>query len=545
MKPFELNYIHATFYTGIVCFSLLFTASVGVCAPSADKQGKAGATDIGRAIYRDGQLPGGEPLTAIVAGDVPILGTQFSCENCHGRSGMGASEATYIVPPISGPFLFEASPQPKRPAYNVTSLARALRDGVTPSGRHLNTLMPRFQLSDDNIAALAAYLAELSAVNSPGVDDKVIRFATIMTDGVDQAEREAVLAVLKQFFAEKNRQTRLESGRWDRGYTPESKLPTVFREWQLEVWTLKGPAENWGAQLDSLYAATPVFAVVSGLGNDDWGAVNHFCESNEIPCLFPGTDLPGRQPEDFYTLYFSRGLRLEVDLISSHLASRPVSRLVQVYCDTVTAKAADGLRQAIGQPAVGISGDSIHDLQVACDKPLPTEKLAGLLNADPDAAAVLWLRSPQLSNLDSPLPAGRVYVSSILLDDQPVEALRSAPGPVYEAYSLIPPGASDPARMRFKVWAKTRKIELTAPRRQAEAFFACMALGDSVKHMRRFFVRDFILDMLDHAQGLSIYLSYHPRPTFGPGQRYLNKGGYVLPVIDGKPDTTAAEWVLP
>ena len=527
-------------FAGIICISLLFTAMLVACGPSGEEQEKANPTDVGRSIYRDGLLPNDEPLTALVAGDVPILGTQFSCQSCHGRSGMGTGEATYIVPPVAGPFLFTESAQPKRPAYDTASLARVLREGVTPAGRTLDQLMPRYPLSDDNVASLAAYLKVLSAGNSPGVDDKVIRFGTIMTEDTAPAEREAVLAVLRQYFEEKNRQTRLESERWDRGYTPESKLPTVFREWQLEEWVLTGPAEGWAAQLDSYYADTPVFAIVSGLGTGDWGPIGRFCEQQEVPCLFPSTDLPDAQEGDFYTMYFSRGLRLEADLIANHLASQPVKRLVQVYCDGATAQAADSLRHALGA-----SGDSTDDLQVDCDAPLPTAEIAMRLTANPDAAAVLWVRSPQLTDLETPLPAGRIYLSSILLGDQPIDSLRSAPGPVFKAYPFKLPGASDPALRRFMVWAKTRKIELTAPRYQAEAFFACMALGDSVKHMRRFFIRDFILDMLDHSQGLAIYLPYHPRPSIGPGQRFLNKGGYVLPVVNGKPDFSDVEWILP
>jgi len=189
--------------------------------------------DDGRRMYRDGLLPSGEPMTAIVAGDVPVLGTQFSCESCHGRSGMGAAEGKYIVPPIAGQFLFAPSPQPARAAYTEESLARLLRDGVTPDGRYLGELMPLYRLTDDEVTAMTAYLARLSYGNSPGVDDKVIRFATVITEDVDARERAAVLDVLDTFVVEKNSNTRLESERWDRGYTPSSRLATVHRDWVL------------------------------------------------------------------------------------------------------------------------------------------------------------------------------------------------------------------------------------------------------------------------------------------------------------------------
>jgi hypothetical protein len=496
--------------------------------------------DAGRRMYREGLLPDGEPMTAIVAGDVPVLGTQFSCESCHGRSGMGAAEGAYIVPPVSAQFLYVESPQPKRPAYNLASLATVLRDGVTSAGRTLPMeLMPRYPLDDDAVAALAAYLGTLSAANSPGVDDEVIRFGTVMTENVDPAAREAVLAVLNQFFAEKNRQTRAEGERWDRGYTPESKLKTVFREWVLEEWTLTGPSEGWGAQLDAYYAETPVFAMVSGLGTGSWGPVSRFCEREEIPCLFPGTDLPEATAGDFYTLYFSRGLLLEAELIARDLAAQPAAKLIQVYCDPASAAAAKHLRDASG-----VGGDTDDDLLASCDAPLPVAELAERYAAEPDAAVVLWLQPDELAGVTA-LPAGRLYVSSTLLGGDLPDAIASAPGPVFMAHPFVLPGKIDPAMRRFELWARTRDVALTAPRLQAEAFFACIALSDAVKHVGRFFVRDFVLDMLDHAQSLAAYVPAHPRPTLGPRQRFLSKGGYMLPIVDGKPDTTNAAWILP
>jgi hypothetical protein len=83
------------------------------------------------------------------------------------------------------------------------------------------------------------------------------------------------------------------------------------------------------------------------------------------------------------------------------------------------------------------------------------------------------------------------------------------------------------------------------PRLQSEAFFACLAANDALKHLRRYLVRDYLLDMLDHAQGLTIFLPFHPRPTLGPSQRFLTKGGCVLPILNGQPDLTSAAWIQP
>lgn len=507
------------------------------CEKVADDPG----TDAGRRIYRDGILPSGDPLTALVAGDVPVLGTQFSCQSCHGRSGMGSAEGAYIVPPVAAQFLFVESPQPKRPAYDAESLARVLSDGVTPGGRTLSAdLMPHYRLSREDVDALAAYLATLSAGNSPGVGDEQIRFATVITDEVDPVEREAVLAVLNTFAVEINRQTRLESERWDRGFTPESKLPTVFREWVIDEWKLEGNSESWREQLESHYEAAPPFAMLSGLSTGNWGPIARFCERQELPCLFPGTDLPEADKGDFYTLYFSRGLSLEADLIAQHLGESPVTSVIQVYCESAHMLATTRLHESMKKRDV-----AVDEINFDCKDAPPVDELTSRLAANPESAVVLWLRREQIDAVKTALSAHRIYVSSTLLNGDVADASLFGAAPVFMAHPYVLPSKRDPAMERFKLWAKSRRVELVAPRLQAEAFFACLALNDSVKHMGRYFVRDYVLDMLDHAQSLSTYLPIHSRPTIGPGQRFLTKGGFVLPIVDGHADEQGADWISP
>ncbi len=497
------------------------------------------SADAGRRMYREGILPSGEPMTAIVAGDVPIMGTQFSCESCHGRSGMGAAEGQYIVPPIAGQFLFAPSPQPKRPAYTQESLARLLRDGETPGGRNLGELMPLYKLTDDEVAAMTVYLAGLSSALSPGVDDKFIRFATVITDDVSAEEREAVLAVLNTFVEEKNRNTRLESERWDRGNTPASRLPTVHRDWVIEEWALTGPSETWNEQLEQRYRDAPVFGMLGGLSNSPWGPISNFCERNEIPCLFPGTDLAEAGEDDFYTLYYSRGLNLEAGLIAHHLDEQSVSNVIQVFCGAGPAQAAAGLRGLLDSKQV-----SVEDVEFDC-RDTPPADFAERLASAPDTALVLWLAPGHVAGIANTLPSSSVYLSSTLLAGEFNEPVLSMPGPVFVAHPYRLPGQSDPALARFSAWAKTRGIELSAPRRQSEAFFACLALKDVVAHMGRFFIREYALDTLDHAQSLVAYLPFYPRPTLGPQQRFMNKGGYVLPIKNGQVVTDEAAWILP
>lgn len=132
---------------------------------------------VGLSLYRDGLRASGEPLLATVQKGVALNGADAACVKCHRRSGLGGSEGQSTVHPIVGRLLFSQSKVERagrwttpasgaavamRPPYTRASLARALREGIDPAGRPLDALMPRYDLGDEEIAQLQAYLEGLS-----------------------------------------------------------------------------------------------------------------------------------------------------------------------------------------------------------------------------------------------------------------------------------------------------------------------------------------------------------------------------------------------
>ncbi len=337
--------------------ALVLSALVGTSALCADPEGEG--------IYRRGMSTSGVALRGERQPGLYVEGATAACVNCHRRSGLGMKEGHLTIPPVAGKYLFHPRAgnvddldlmfvpgmHADRDPYTDATLSKAIREGVGADGKPLDVLMPRFQLDDPQMAALISYLKGLSAGPSPGATESTLHFATVLTPDSDPAVRQGVLDVLNKFFDDKNHYTRAESPRLR---SSKRMMFKVNRHWQLHVWQLSGAPETWEAQLRTQLAAQPVFAVISGLGGRNWAPVHHFCESEELPCLFPNVDLPVDDVHPFDTLYFSKGVLLEAELIAHGLRAdnehSQKHRVVQVYRRSdVGLEAAGALRKALGQ----------------------------------------------------------------------------------------------------------------------------------------------------------------------------------------------------
>lgn len=515
-----------------------------------------GAVELGRQLYRDGASRDGLALHATVAGDAALTGTAAACASCHRRSGLGSAEGGKVIAAVTAPILFNprhsALPGTSleaaaggRPAYTETTLRRAIREGIDPGGRKLSPLMPRYALDDAGLDALIAYLKTLTATPAPGVTADRLHLATIVTDGVDEQTRWALLGVLERYVAGHNAEIRQETRRGQRAVLGHARAYRAYRKWDLHVWSLNGPADGWAAQLDRYYRAQPVFAVVSGAGRGAWRPVHEFCEQRELPCLFPNIDAP---PEEvgFYSLYFSRGLSLEADLIARDLSARAAGRrVVQVHRDDESGRtAAAALRRALAaSPEVTLN-----------DQPLPVGQTpAAVTWSDPSMQAatdvVFWLSGEDLATVAAgavvPPKTDSLYLSSTLVDD-PESALPAELRPRARLVDTYDPPASWQARRaRLIQWLQANGTLLDEERVQANAYFAITLVSHTLQHLRENYSREYLVERLEHATENAPWSSVYRTLSLGRGQRFASKGGYVIPWRPEDGFRDAGEWIVP
>lgn len=84
---------------------------------------------------------------------------EVGCANCHGPKGRGG--LLFPDGKTKSSNITWAHLGKHKPPYNEKSLERAIRRGVEPDGDELNSFMPRFDISDDDLDALIDYLKTL------------------------------------------------------------------------------------------------------------------------------------------------------------------------------------------------------------------------------------------------------------------------------------------------------------------------------------------------------------------------------------------------
>lgn len=601
----------------MMCKAIYFL--LGICVgfstsliAQADEFSSVAELAQGRRIYLEGILPSGAPLAGVRFGNAVVSGGEAACANCHRRSGMGSVEGDIQIPPITGNFLFApngeqhlATMDPRvskrfnqtHEPYTDESLAKSIIHGENNSGREMSVLMPRYNLSESELKALTAYLKQLSTQWSPGVTGDSIRFAMVVTPDVEPERRKALIDMMRIAFNQKNGSTmtaKRSGGKRQHMVSAAEMVLGTERNWQLDIWDLQGAPESWGDQLAAHYRNQPVFALVSGLSNSTWQPVHDFCEGQRVPCWFPSMVLPVTT-ETPYSLYFSRGVLLEAEVLARHLLNQKSSprHLVQLYRDDEVGRAASqALTHALAGSTIAIESRVL--LTDIAETDALQLALSGVKNKD---AVMYWLRPNEIAALGKVKPVAGVnhYFSAEL--GQVERAPFSADWKIH-AHFIYPyelPEKREANLAYFRAWLNIRKLPLVDEAMQSEAFFALNFLTDTLSEMLNNLYRDYLIERAESminkreggkaeqesrdrivlgkagelvrkhgemtvdagqriqissqpnsaskSQGTTIY----PHLSLGRGQRFASKGGYIVRFADGDSDKLIAEsdWIVP
>jgi len=563
----------------VLCFLFFSTA-----AAAQNEKTVAGFTEeevllFGEKMYREGVLPSGEPMEAIVMGDIPVDGRMFTCDDCHQRSGLGSVEGTVITWPTNGRELYRprrktgAWRQPEseeakmdvrknlpayweqieeaRPAYTDESLATVLWTGVDPTGRKLNPVMPLYHLEDSDMAIMVHYLKNLSVDLPPGVDDTTIRFATVVSEDIPAEAREAMLAILQAHVDVRNSQSRHQERRAESGPFYKTEMHQAYRRWELDIWELQSPANTWSRQLQEYYHKQPVFALLGGLVEGSWQPIHEFCEEHKIPAIFPLTDFPVISESDWYTLYFSKGFYQEGEAAARYLqAQENIVSGTKIVMVSRQGMAGSYLNRGFSEIWQEFGRPGPEHIKLAPDKKLSEQFWRDIMQAKQPDVLILWLEPVDLANIrtlvgEKKLP-GKIILSAEMLDYSFTAIPDNLRDNVYLTYSYSLPDSQKRSKQAVKQWLRARKIPVTDLKMQSKMYFLGWMLTGAVKSMRSEFFRDYFLEGFDMMIDQDYAIAVYPRLTFGSGQRYASKGCYIVQLTRGsKPELIKrSDWVI-
>jgi hypothetical protein len=400
-------------------------------------------------------------------------------------------------------------------------------------------VMPRYQLSEQSMASLIAYIKTFKAESDPAVSDTDLHIATVVADPESPAAK-AMFAVLEGFLEDKNANTRLEKKRskhtpWTREWWYKS-----YRTIVLHRWTLSGKPESWSSQLQEYYKDQPVFALVSGLA-PDWRPVENFCESNKIPCLLPNVVQPP-DGEGYYSRYFSPGLLMEASVLGNYLNKLGLAKTTQqlVSHSPLAGAAAVQLDEALNTT----SKLSPLSLDEYINSGLPAQ-VDGSIDT-----VVYWGDVKDLGDLvlarlrDDNIR--RLCYSATLNEDDGGGSHQGWPDEtcIVSPYRVGKHRSDD---IRTLVWLKRKGLAGADNRRlKFDTYYAAKLVADSITAIRGNFSRDYFLEKIEHMVDKSLVKPDFAHLSAGPGQRYFSRGAYVLVTDEGHAEPEIGnDWYIP
>jgi len=155
----------------VLCIVAVAVASCGGSDSTADGSDAAAArafSSNGARIFFTAGSARDDSITVQGVVRAPDGRSMYACADCHGPDGRGAplpfGNTTYRTPDITFAVLTSTVPPRRKAPYSEGTLGLTLRTGVAVDGRKLDEAMPRWNMSEEDMRDLIAYLKTLSAL---------------------------------------------------------------------------------------------------------------------------------------------------------------------------------------------------------------------------------------------------------------------------------------------------------------------------------------------------------------------------------------------
>jgi ABC-type branched-subunit amino acid transport system substrate-binding protein len=506
--------------------------AVGLCCVSltgyaADDLTPAEAR--GKHIYTKGESTSSRIITATISTSAaPASASILPCIQCHGVDGRGIG---ILSPDINWDVLVDPVGHEhqtrKHGPYDQASLARAIVEGVDPAGNDFEATMPRYTMSDADIADLVAYLKRVDTERDPGLSATTIRIGTVLpTEGPLAMAGTAMQIVMEAYFDFVN----VTGGIHGRD------LELVVGEWGND----DAPA-FWQA-LD-LINKEPLFALIGVYMPGYEAEISALVDERQLPLIGTHT-LMGTRGNERYEFFLQAGLAEQAEA----LVEAVIRKAVMAQADPPKfgivyprMRGFDVLAEAARSRAAQHEINQVETISYEAYKFDASKAVATLRNAGTEA--ILFLGSAaefvELGAKATELGWKPALLAPGIRAESGVFSIpQSFAGEVYLAYASLPSDHTQDGTVLFEALHRDRGLNYRESVSQIAAFSAARVLVEALQKAGPDLSREQLIlaleDMENFQPGLSAAVSFNSSRRMGPDGAHVVRVDLVNGRLDGE-----------
>jgi ABC-type branched-subunit amino acid transport system substrate-binding protein len=505
-------------------------------SPPAQEEGSLTPQERrGKQIYVQGSSSSGREVLAYLGeASLEVPGSAMACANCHGLDGQGKPEGGVIPSNLS----WEALTKPygithpsgrTHPPYTERALELAITRGLDPAGNKLLNVMPRYQMSLEDMTDLIAYLKRVGHDRDPGMTENSITIGTIVPTKAELADvGQAVKAVLTAFFSEVNSRGGIYSRKIELKFVETAETPTAT-----------------GANVRRFIQDERVFALASPFTAGADREITTLMRELEVPMVGPLTLYPQiSYPLNRHVFYLLSGIdgqaRALVKFASERLPDQKAGVLVVYPEGEMSAVVLEAIKDQCQKSVCGPLQAYSYQ-HAAFDAPALTEKLSQMsknvvffLGTSEEAVALMkeaeklrW--SPSLY---VPGAAGSGILNAPLSFNKKV----------FLSFPTTPADQTAEEVGEFRALAAKYKLPTQHLAVQLSAYSSAKILVEGLKRAGKDISREKLIETLE---GLNQYATgLTPAVTYGPNRRIGAMGAYIVTIdLEKREFLSAGPWV--
>ena len=490
----------------------------------------------GKQIYLRGTSPSGKEILAYVGeSSQEVPAGNFPCANCHGLDGQGRPEGGITPSNISWEALTKVygvkhANGRQHPAYTSRALELAITRGLDPAGNKLQTVMPRYVMSPEDLADLVIFLERLGKYEEPGISEAKITIGTVVPAKGTLADMgQVTTTVIKAFFDELNSHGGIYNRRLELKVVETDETPEATR-----------------AKVARLITDEQVFALTGAFIAGYEKELLPLMAEKEVPLIGPMTLYPQTEfPLNRHVFYLLSGVEEQacalIDFIDQNSKFENKSIAFAYPRNDMNARVVEAIKERTKKN--GLS--SPHTFAYETGQFDATALTRQFQQARHDIVFLL-ARSEEVLSFLKEAAASEWFPFVFLPGSAGGLDLTQAPpafnGKVFVSFPTLPSDHTEAELKEFRALAAKYNFPSQHRVAQVSAYTSVKILVEALKRAGRNVSREELIKALEGLYEYSTGLT--PAITYGPNRRIGAMGAYVVTVdLEKKQFLPASKWI--